>query len=410
MKPAYAVIGAGYGDEGKGLTVDFLTRQLTVNGEVPLVARGNGGAQAGHTVVTTDGKRHVFGHVGAGTFAGAETYLARNFIINPYVLEKELNEVRLSPNNVQVHAACRVSTIFDMALNSLREMSRGAQRHGSCGLGINETVNRHDAGYELTFYDLICSSTVANAIKLNRIFDEYWYPQFKQLQSLVGRDAEDFVNVFVGDKEDTIVKVADKLSILKKLRCAHPYDPPSVPLIAEGAQGLMLDEHLGNFPHVTRSITGLPSALLAAHELGYREINPVYVTRAYATRHGAGKLHSEGEPITDQQLPDDKTNVTGPWQGHFRRAPLSIASISAFIQLDLNRSQEVAKTLGIKVNRPCIMLTCMDQLGTEVVTRRHGGKIEWSEARELPNLLEKETGIQVKWVSYGETAQDVIAR
>lgn len=408
MKQAYAVIGAGYGDEGKGLTVDFLTRKLTTNGNVPLVARGNGGAQAGHTVVTADGKRHVFGHVGAGTFAGAETYLARNFILNSYVLEKELDQIRLSPNKVQVNAGCRVSTIFDMALNSLREMSRGDNRHGSCGLGINETVNRHDAGFPLHFYDVVCMSTQTLANELDRIFANYWLPQFNELRDKVGKDAEDFVNIFLGDVNFQMH--AEKMNILRKLRVAHPFDPPSVPLIVEGAQGLMLDEDLGSFPHVTRSITGLPSALLAAHELGYREINPVYVTRSYATRHGAGKLHSEGEPITNHQLPDDKTNVTGPWQGHFRRAPLSVAGLSTFIQMDVNRSQQIAKLLSIKINKPSIMLTCMDQLGMEVATRRYGGNIVWMDSSALPNLLEKETGVQVKWMSFGETAEDVRER
>ena len=77
--PATVVIGANFGDEGKGLITDFETRRQ----DAQLVARFNGGAQAGHTVVTDAGQRHVFGHISAGTFAGASTYLASTFIVNP---------------------------------------------------------------------------------------------------------------------------------------------------------------------------------------------------------------------------------------------------------------------------------------------------------------------------------------
>ena len=61
-----AIIGANYGDEGKGLATDYLT------GPDSLVVRFNGGAQAGHTVCTPSGQRHVFSHIGAGSFRGKQ--------------------------------------------------------------------------------------------------------------------------------------------------------------------------------------------------------------------------------------------------------------------------------------------------------------------------------------------------
>jgi adenylosuccinate synthase len=88
MLSGIAVIGAGFGDEGKGLITDALTRKLSSS----LVARFNGGAQAGHTVISGE-NRHVFGHMSAGTFAGANTYLSSNFIVNPLSLAKELAEL-----------------------------------------------------------------------------------------------------------------------------------------------------------------------------------------------------------------------------------------------------------------------------------------------------------------------------
>ena len=75
---ARVVIGAGWGDEGKGATVDRLVR-----GPDDVVVRFNGGAQAGHTVFAPDGRRHVFHHVGSGAFHGAATYLSRHVVSKP---------------------------------------------------------------------------------------------------------------------------------------------------------------------------------------------------------------------------------------------------------------------------------------------------------------------------------------
>src|SRR5580698_7114906 len=89
---AYAVIGANFGDEGKGLITDFLCSQL----DDCLVVRFNGGAQAGHTVVTLRG-RHVFHHFGSGTFNDSPTFLSRFFVVNPLLWEKEHIELGAIP-------------------------------------------------------------------------------------------------------------------------------------------------------------------------------------------------------------------------------------------------------------------------------------------------------------------------
>ena len=85
-KQIKVVIGANFGDEGKGLMTDYFCKRLSESGSV-LNIRFNGGAQAGHTVVVPtlgQQKRHVFSHFGAGSFVnGTDTYLSGNFILNP---------------------------------------------------------------------------------------------------------------------------------------------------------------------------------------------------------------------------------------------------------------------------------------------------------------------------------------
>ena len=83
---AVITVGLGFGDEGKGATVDFLTRELSAG----LVVRYCGGAQAGHNVELPDGSRHTFSQFGAGTLAGAKTYLGPRMIISPATMGSSL--------------------------------------------------------------------------------------------------------------------------------------------------------------------------------------------------------------------------------------------------------------------------------------------------------------------------------
>lgn len=411
MKQAFAVIGVGYGDEGKGLTTDYLVRKHTKEGMVPIVARGNGGAQAGHTVVTKDGKRHVFGHIGAGAFAGARTYLGRNFIMNPLALEKERKQLGMEAM-LSANPKCRVTAIFDMALNALCELARGSNRHGSCGLGINETVTRHEAGYHLEFEDVLYLSTYSLAHKLKKIYNKYWVPRLEKIRADMAAagisdfpaEAKDYLDMFENPDFPQIA------SHMKWLINIHPSVPlTEAPIIIEGAQGLMLDELLGEFPHVTRSITGLPSAMLVAQELDVDQVTPVYVTRTYTTRHGAGHLQHEGKGITEIAIEADKTNVYGQWQQNFRYAPLHLDHIASFIKRDLRRTDILEQLLGVKINQPEIMVTCMDQLGDHVNVL-YCGQVQEFKTGDLLQLIESTVGLPVKYVSYGETAEHVQAR
>jgi adenylosuccinate synthase len=416
-KIGHAVIGAGFGDEGKGLITDYLCREYTTKHSSPINVRCNGGAQAGHTVID-DGKRHVFGHVGAGTFAGASTFLSSKFIVNPFALHREMDIIGkltgLRPC-IEVHPDCEVTTVFDMALNGLRELARGDNRHGSCGVGINETITRAQAGHSFTIKDLDCQVQE----KLRKIFKEWWFPQFEELDKQfktpsLKTDEYDFAkifdlaNYFTGD--DTIFNnetnvLATSYNLFYQVTQRPTLNHCATHYVFEGAQGLQLDEFLGQFPHVTRSITGLASSLLAAYELGVTEITPVYVTRCYKTRHGAGLLKHEGRSITDKVLADN-TNVTGQWQGEFRYAPLDIDELASFIMADLNRARSLAEILRININPSELAITCLDQMGEMV-------KIMWGDSSfnltpdELVKILNSKV-LQTIYTSYGPSASDVI--
>lgn len=143
MKDMKIVCGANWGDEGKGLMTDYFSQKPN-----SIVVCSNGGAQRGHTVITSNGIRHVFHHFGSGTFNHASTYLSEDFIVNPIIFKQEYDELMKLGYvlNVYINQNCMLTTPFDMMANQIIEENRGKNKHGSCGLGIFETIKRYKAG------------------------------------------------------------------------------------------------------------------------------------------------------------------------------------------------------------------------------------------------------------------------
>ena len=130
---AFAVVDLGFGDAGKGLLTDFLVRRTGAS----VVVRFNGGAQAGHNVVTSDGRHHTFSQLGAGSFvSGVRTFLSRDVVVHPTALLREaeaLREkgVRGALERVAISEHARIVTPYHQALNRLRELARGPDASSS---------------------------------------------------------------------------------------------------------------------------------------------------------------------------------------------------------------------------------------------------------------------------------------
>jgi adenylosuccinate synthase len=367
MRTARVVIGAGYGDEGKGLISDAF---VASEGADATVVRFNGGAQAGHTVTLDGGRRHVFHHVGSGAFAGAATYLSRFFVANPILLAEELGELAaldVHPR-IAIDPAAPVTTPYDMMINQITEQARGKGRHGSCGLGFGETVERSmHPQFALTADMLTKPDAVLATLHWIR---SAWLPvrlaalrihSLSQAdRELIGSDAIlerwlDDVAAFLG-----AVAIGGAAAMLRQV--------PS--LLFEGAQGLMLDQHRGAFPHVTRSNTGLRNVLALAPELDIDRLDVTYVTRAYATRHGAGPLAHE-LPQAPHHRSAEETNIANPWQGEFRYGVLDLSILQRAIADDLSEAADAQIMTSHN-----LAMTCLDQIraGTNVIAS--GRKVE----------------------------------
>lgn len=366
-----AVIGANYGDEGKGLMTDYLSGLDT------LVVRFNGGAQAGHTVVTPSGHRHVFKHLGSGTLRGAPTFLSKYFLVNPALFEQEvamLGDVTASA--VYVDPLAPVTTPWDMLLNRAVEAKRGAARHGSCGLGINETVERTANGPGLYAQHLFAREKCVRQLVVIR--DWAVTTRARELGVTLGEEAT------AGYLLDRFLLAIDAFRRRAWQRDGREILRRASPVVFEGAQGLRLDEHAPGFPHVTRSRTGLTNVLQLLNEAGVDgPLRVVYVTRAYLTRHGAGPLAQEaaGHPYG---WSGPETNVTNEYQGHFRYAPLDVLGLRDVLRRDVAQADRELE-VGLAV-------TCLDQL-----------------PEQEPVVAELDDRVADVWyASYGPTREDVV--
>ena len=316
----FAVIGKNFGDEGKGYTVDHLCKGPGKS----LVIRANGGAQSGHTVINA-GKRFVFHELGSGSFYAADTFWAKTFHPDLFKLRAEYDLFKETSNaDIKIFSDpdTSITIIDDVLLNMAMEISRGNNRHGSCGMGIYECELREEAGFKITLEEIRMNGTDWLIERLEEIRRDYLPLRLSQINSSnpdlspyldMLRSPEVLINYAEVVYENlSLVTVADDVPSF-----LEDYDR----VIFENGQGLLLDSELEEFyPHVTGSRTGLFNINLFMKE--YADAHPLhalFVTRTYVTRHGAGALSNECSK-EDLGVSEDITNQPNPWQGHFRYA------------------------------------------------------------------------------------------
>jgi adenylosuccinate synthase len=363
---AIITVGLGFGDEGKGATVDYLTRELSAD----LVVRYSGGTQAGHNVELADGRRHTFAQFGAGTLAGARTWLGPRVIISPAALMAEAEHLRAlgvsEPLSLlSVHPECLVTTFYHMTMNRLREAARGDARHGSCGLGIGESRHYwHRYGRDaITARDLAERRTLVSKLTLLR---ERLLLEMQELPRIEPDLAELLHETWPIHEAGELMQAAEGLQLAERM-------PACQTVLFEGAQGVLLDEWHGFHPYTTWSTVTPQHAWEILAETGCRDVTVLGVTRAISTRHGAGPFPTWSREMTARFI--DKGNPTNPWQGSIRCGPLDL------VLLDY-----AARTSRVDA----IAVTCLDQLPTQpqVCTRYEG-----FDRIEIPRSLKEQAAL-----------------
>ena len=320
VKYIRVIIGANYGDEGKGLITDYFASQSIKNGMSTCVVLTNGGAQRGHTVVTPDGIKHVFHHFGSGYFAGADTFLPKQFIVNPMIFCKEIMDgLYKSDTKIIVDPDCIVSTPFDMLANMIKEETRGENRHGSVGVGIWETILRKDSDEEnktLTFNEMIEMNDQELEVYLKNV-REYYAGYIIEYGCSLDKYSKIFFNENLIKNYIQDFKIMCKICNMRNASALADYES----LIFENGQGLLLDTSLNdpdNGYYTTPSNTGfknvdviLDPKYVKLNRNTYKEV--VFVTRSYLTKHGGKDIPNKTE--LDFVKKEYETNVPNDYQG-----------------------------------------------------------------------------------------------
>lgn len=293
---SYAVIGLGFGDEGKGATVDWLCRETGIMD----VVRWSGGCQAAHNVVLPDGTHHTFSQFGSGTLAGARTILADGMMIEPYSLVREATALAdLGVDNpmskISFDLNCLITTPYHWIANRLREDARGAARHGSCGRGIGETRDWANKGMSIRVRDLVGTKDSL----IQSLAEMEYHCRFEFPDAAIPDWAEVYEN-YVDFTSAMNVFDLDKRKLLDQ------------GVIMEGSQGLLLDEKHGFAPHNTWS-----NLTLSEWPVGL-ETTTLGCIRSYATRHGAGPFPTETHPSNLDVRITEPHNKAGKYQGAWR--------------------------------------------------------------------------------------------
>ena len=328
---AYGIIDLGFGDSGKGTIVDFLTRHTGAK----LVVRFNGGAQAGHNVVTTDGKHHTFSQFGSGSLVpGVQTVLSQDVAVHPIALQAEAKHLEslgvANPmDNLIIHEDCLVTTPYHQALNCIRELSRGAHRHGSCGVGFGETIRYSQLhGMDaIRARDLLAYKGVSPLLrmKLQVLREKIRYEIEHTPREDYYLNFEELITI---NKWHEVLALEKNVDVIAELMTAaiNPNNIWSTGMISplingtdvvifEGAQGVLIDEDWGFAPYNTWSKTTGRNILNVAPFLKSK-LHMIGVVRAYPTRHGPGPFPTFSGDRT-AAFPD-KYNPTNRWQGTLR--------------------------------------------------------------------------------------------
>lgn len=347
------VIGANYGDEGKGLFTEFLSK----SSDNSIVVLANGGSQRGHTVNDPIYGKHVFHHFGAGTLARVPTYFAKSYLLNPmqFVKEKDELEALISSKKIATNSLnsftilpdmnvvsyrdhnCFVQLPIDIALNWHIEKCRGEKRHGSVGCGIWESTYRvkysNDDFLKLKLSDIVNWSYNDQI----RMLKDYSYSYAIQRCKDEGVSTKiDLLDIFLSDGfiEHYIADANRMYNECKEMSfdCLNTFDN----VIFENGQGLMLDQYynITDIDNTTPSYTGSIGIanLLQSFKYDVHSVKLNYITRTYLTKHGAGKFDAECAGMKFE----DSTNIYNEWQEGLRFGELDYSELLKRIDLDFN--------------------------------------------------------------------------
>ena len=280
--PLLVIVGCQWGDEGKGKIVDVIAH------EADMVARYQGGNNAGHTIVVGD-KKTILHLIPAGVLnPRVECLIGNGLVVDPIVLEEEIQT--LETGGVEVRSRLHLSegahviVPYHKLLDQAQEKMRGAGKIGTTGRGIGGAYADKFARQGLRLGDYRYKDIFAEKI---RVLDRFYEPLFRHIFHEKLPSPEEVVDQLWAVEPTIRPLLCDSVAMINdELRRGRK-------VLAEGAQGVMLDIDFGTYPYVTSSNPS-PGGVSTGLGVAPRHIQDVLgVVKAYTTRVGEGPFPTE---------------------------------------------------------------------------------------------------------------------
>jgi adenylosuccinate synthase len=287
--PATVIVGAQWGDEGKGKIVDLLAQDCDV------VCRYQGGPNAGHTVIV-DGETFKFRHLPSGILSGKVSVLGAGCVVDPEVLLEEidgLDERGISSEPLRISGNAHLIMLWHIAIDGAGEKRLGKLQIGTTRRGIGPAYADKAARLGIRVQDLLDAKILRQKIETALQEKNIW---LERVYELAPFELEDVASRYEGFAQRLRPFVADtSLLVDEAIREGKN-------VLLEGAQGTLLDLDHGTYPFVTSS-NPIAGAAATGIGIGPTRIDRVIgVSKAYVTRVGAGPFPSEMEPELAAQV------------------------------------------------------------------------------------------------------------
>ena len=296
------IVGAQWGDEGKGKIVDLLAQ------ESDLVCRYQGGPNAGHTIVV-GGETYKIRQIPSGIVAGKPSAIGAGCVVDPAVLIAELDELEARGHEVEgllfLSGNAHLVMPWHVALDGARERRLGRLQIGTTRRGIGPAYADKATRIGIRVQDLLDAKILRQKLELAVVEKNVWLERVYGLEPF---DVEEVVQAQLGYAERLGPYVADtSLLVDRALRSGQA-------VLFEGAQGTLLDLDHGTYPFVTSS-SPIAAGAAVSFGIGPNRIDRVLgVAKAYVTRVGEGPFPSEIEGSAHErvrELGNEFGTVTG---------------------------------------------------------------------------------------------------
>lgn len=288
IMPNTIIVGAQWGDEGKGKIVDFLT------GGADLVVRPQGGNNAGHTVIS-GGVKYVLHLIPSGIlWPGKKCVIGNGVVLDPASLVKEITGLQekgiaVSPENLRISDRAHLTLPYHRVLDRAREAKRGDSRIGTTGRGIGPTYADKILRHGLRAADLLDETRLRAHIE-GQVTE---HAAFVAQAGLPPMNAAEMIAEVVAAARVLAPYITDTVEYI------HDYLRQGVTILFEGAQGTYLDIDHGTYPYVTSSNTTSGGACTGSGVPPHAIHEVVGVAKAYTTRVGEGPFPTEDSAFTD---------------------------------------------------------------------------------------------------------------